>query len=605
MNNKAIRTFSIQKDWIFYIKMSLLYTLFYIINYLFLNEENTEILYNSFFFHFDATYSEINIWYPNFGLGVFVALQIVKLSFLIFCFLMLYKIGKIIINLYKIAESCTILNPKKYLYHQIFIFFIFLMYYILGYYLTKFYFNTDFIIFQLILAKGFLFHLIIQLVRILLFNKNEVYHYFKSYFFTPQLPYNISILRILFFSYLGFIYSFKFATVFPLIELKTKVSLPFLGWLIQILPVNSEVYSWFFYAGIVSCFFIIIGFKTRFFLLINAVCVFYLIATPNFFGKLWHEQIVIWISWFFMFSKCYDVFSIDSWLKKTPIILSSNYTFPVRFIWVQLGVIYFWAGFYKIWDAGFEWALGNSMINQVQLEWLQNYDQLPSIRIDFYPYLLHFGGIIVILFEFFYIYLVFKPSLRWIAACGGLLMHNLIGFFMNISFFTLLQVFYVFYIDFNVFFKKNICKTALNHQFSKISFFSGVVLLNINFIFGMFHIDSYPFSSYPSYSAIIPDTFKMIWFEPNNLNQTVHEVGLKNHFRWEDYGWLENNLIQDFEKGKNVKKRIQDYWDIWVNRNPQLQVCDTIEVNIVERPVAPKGQNQIKLVKKMGVIIQK
>jgi hypothetical protein len=176
---------------------------------------------------------------------------------------------------------------------------------------------------------------------------------------------------------------------------------------------------------------------------------------------------------------------------------------------------------------------------------------------------------------------------------------------MNISFFTLLQVFYVFYIDFNVFFKKNISKTALNHQFSKISFFSGVVLLNINFIFGMFHIDSYPFSSYPSYSAIIPDTFKMIRFEPNNLNQTVHEVGLKNHFRWEDYGWLENNLIQDFEKGKNVKKRIQDYWDIWVNRNPQLQVCDTIEVNIVERPVAPKGQNQIKLVKKMGVIIQK
>jgi hypothetical protein len=605
MNNQTTRTFSIQKDWIFYIKMSLLYTLFYIINYLFLNEENTKILYNSFFFHFDAVYSEFKIWYPNFGLGIYAAFQIIKLSSLVFCFWMLYKISKIVINFYKIAESFIILQPNNYLYHQIIIFFVFLMYYILGYYLIKLYFNTDFIIFQLILSKGFLFHLILQVLRIFLFNKNKLYHYFKSYFFTPQLPYNISILRILFFSYLGFIYSFKFATVFPLIELKTKVSLPFLGWLIHSLPVNSQVYSWFFYAGIASCFFIIIGFKTRFFLLINAVCVFYLIATPNFFGKLWHEQIVIWISWFFMFSKCYDVFSIDSWLKKTPIILSSNYTFPVRFIWVQLGVIYFWAGFYKIWDAGFEWALGNSMINQVQLEWLQNYDQLPSIRIDFYPYLLHFGGIIVILFEFFYIYLVFKPSLRWIAACGGLLMHNLIGFFMNISFFTLLQVFYVFYIDFNVFFKKNISKTALNHQFSKISFFSGVVLLNINFIFGMFHIDSYPFSSYPSYSAIIPDTFKMIRFEPNNLNQTVHEVGLKNHFRWEDYGWLENNLIQDFEKGKDVQKRLNDYWDIWIKTNPQLKKCDTIQVYLIQRPVTPEGKNKEKVIKKMGVIIPK
>ena len=97
----------------------------------------------------------------------------------------------------------------------------------------------------------------------------------------------------------------------------------------------------------------------------------------------------------------------------------------------------------------------------------------------------------------------------------------------------------------------------------------------------------------------------MIRFEPNNLNQTVHEVGLKNHFRWEDYGWLENNLIQDFEKGKDVQKRLNDYWDIWIKTNPQLKKCDTIQVYLIQRPVTPEGKNKEKVIKKMGVIIPK
>jgi hypothetical protein len=168
----------------------------------------------------------------------------------------------------------------------------------------------------------------------------------------------------------------------------------------------------------------------------------------------------------------------------------------------------------------------------------------------------------------------------------------------------LLQIFYVFYIDFNQFFAKFKEKVAIEKDFSKLSFYSGIIIITINGFFGMFHIDSYPFSSYPSYSAIIPDKVKIIDFRPNKLNQTVHEIGKTNQFRWEDYGWLEDNLIEDFESGKNVQKRLENYWEIWKKRNPQLKVCDTIEVYLIERPVAPEGKNEIVSLKKMGIIIK-
>lgn len=593
-----------KKDWQIVALLTVLYTVFLISKYILNQPEIWNHLNNSFLFYFDGTLSNYKTWYPKYGFWFF---SIVLLFKFFITFLLLYGLCFFSIQ---IKSQFLKFNPnsslsfKSLLSKQIKILGCLLIYYIGLYFIYRLYFSYDFFNFQILIARGFLFQLCFQIISNLVKLRIQLIHYLKSFLFEPQLPYSISILRILFFSYLAFIYFAQYIEITK-VTLKTKVNLPYIGWLIEVLPVNAQIYKYFIGLGIVSCLFIVIGLKTRLFLLVNAVCVFYVIATPNFFGKLWHNQIIIWIVWFLMFSKCYDVFSIDSIRKKTEVIKSANYTFPVRFILIQFGIIYFWAGFYKLWDSGFDWTFGSSMINQVQLEWVQGYDKVPTIRIDKVPILLYFGGLIVIVFELAYILFVFKPKWRWVSFIGGLTMHNMIGYFMYISFLPVLQVFYIFYIDFNQFFKKKINQINIKPNFSKVSFFTGCFILTVNMIFGMFSIHSYPFSSYPSYSAIIPDTFKMICFVPNHLNRSVHDIGKHNNFRWEDYGWLENNLIQDFEKGKDVQKRLNDYWEIWVKSNPQLQKCDTVQVYLIERPVAPEGKNQIKIVNKMPIIIQK
>lgn len=477
---------------------------------------------------------------------------------------------------------------------QLLILFSTLIFYLVLYFLARIYLGSrvDFFIIQSILTKGFLFQLILQAGIIVINYKLELAYFFKNYLFQPVLPFNIAILRIFFFIYLARIYinfNFKFS---PTIEFGEKTALPFLGSLIDLIPVNTTLYGIFTIIGVVCCLFIVVGYKTKYFLIINAICCFYLIATPNFFGKLWHFQILIWISWFLAFAKCYDVFSVDSYLSKKEPVKSVAYSFPIRFIWLQFGVIYFWAGFYKLWDAGFDWALNKTMINQVQLEWLQNYDKIPSVRIDNYPLFLNASGFAVILFELSFFFILFTKYGRWIVGLGGFIMHAFIGYFMYISFFINFVIFYVFFIDFNSFFKKKEAsiKTVSNTKISKWAVYSSLFILSMNFLAGMFNIDTYPFSAYPKYAATIPDEIEIIHFKTFSKNLNVHEIGANNNFRWEDYGWVENNIIQDFNNGINVNDRIKGYWNIWVGHNSELKGMDSIQCSVIKRPVAPSGR---------------
>lgn len=567
---------------------------------------NYDKLYSAFLFSFDAPYSDFKLWYPRFYFPAYMfilGIKILVISLFLALLYFLYTLSEQRKMLFRYNQETSYVPFIK---REGLITLAALGFYLILYYLARFFIpKENFGELQLLIARGFLLHIIVQSVIVVSVHFDRVKSYMRNFLLLPSLPHNIAVLRILFFFYLIRIYFSKYNSALPTVSLPTKVSLPYMGWFIHIIPVNADLYTFFVCAGFISCLFIVIGFKTRWFLVANAVCAFYVIATPNFFGKLWHEQIFIWISWFFAFSRCYDVFSLDAWLDKRHIMKSADYTFPVRFVWLTFGIIYFWAGFYKLWESGFDWALGRSMVNQVQLEWAQNYDLVPAVRIDKYPVLLYLGGLAAILFELGYFLFILKPKLRWVAAIGGLLMHNTIGYFMYISFFHGLQVFYAFYVDFSNWFKTKTKHIETRKGYSKLAFSFGILILSANFYCGMFSIDSYPFSAYPKYAVLIPDSLKIIQFDVTTETGTkpdVHQIGKKNRFRWEDYGWLENNLIRDYEKGEDVSARLQDYWLIWENYNPELKNCKSVDVYIVERPVVPEGKDQLKTIHHIGLL---
>ncbi|MEY3198821.1 MAG: Vitamin K-dependent gamma-carboxylase, partial [Bacteroidota bacterium] len=352
---------------------------------------------------------------------------------------------------------------------------------------------------------------------------------------------------------------------------------------------------------ILSSILVIIGWRTSTFMFINAITIFYVMATPNFFGKLWHEQIIIWISWIMALSNASNVWSFDAILKGKITKLSGNNTWPIRLIWLHFGLIYFWAGFYKIWDAGFDWALSDSMINQVQLEWLQHYDKIPEVRIDLYPFLLHFGGLSVIIFELLFPFFILIKSWRWLAFFGGLLMHNLLGYFMYISFLHFLQVFYIYFVDFNWMIKNKGAEIDSKFTINK-KVKLGILILVLNLFAGMFNVNSYPFSAYPKYSALIPNKIQFIRFNAKNNGVDTFFEAKKSGFRWEDYGWLEYEIINKYKEGKFINNDLKDYWSIWKSKINNLKNCENIAVELCERHIKPEGMKHIIIVDTLVIL---
>ncbi|MBL4587155.1 MAG: hypothetical protein JKX84_08895 [Flavobacteriales bacterium] len=457
--------------------------------------------------------------------------------------------------------------------------------------------------FQLQLIQLFLSVNLFSLALGIFYNGAEWYKRLVGFLFKVQQPYSLAITRILY-----FIYSINLYLMLYLdgrsdhIGVLKKASLPMIGWLIEILPITPEIYTGICYLGGFFSFMIVIGYKTRFFLLLNAISVFYVVAAPNFFGGFVHDQLVIWIAWILAASPCADVLSIDSWKSKTNLISSKkNYGFHLKIMWLHFGIVYLFAGFYKLWLCGFDWALTNSMINQVQIEWFEHYDRVSELRLDLYPTLLKIGGLGVIVFEFIFILLLFDRRTKWVSIIGGLTMHKTLGKLMYISFFHTLQVFYLVFIPWNQILKKlkwiKPFPIAKNHMFSlkKPKYGIPVFILAMNFVFGVFNINSYPFSIYPVYAEIIGDNVRYFEYHILDEGKTHIDARLeakKYGFKWEDFSRIEYYLIRDRHNGLGLDSAgVRKMWLRWKLGVPSLSSVNSVDVYIVERPIAPEKKH--------------
>jgi len=105
----------------------------------------------------------------------------------------------------------------------------------------------------------------------------------------------------------------------------------------------------------------------------------------------------------------------------------------LRFMWLLLGTVYFFPGWWKLTLGRMEWLNGTYIKHALYacptpLPWLHNsvlYEQ---------PLLLIVASVAVVLFELSFIVMVFHRTTRYIATLGGLLFHNLCLLFIHIGF---------------------------------------------------------------------------------------------------------------------------------------------------------------------------
>jgi len=269
-------------------------------------------------------------------------------------------------------------------------------------------------------------------------------------------PINLAVLRVVIFGLLWFEVERVNAVFYSALPAELLMPPVGLNWFPHTLPVDPRTTEWVLLVARTTCLAAILGFLTRLAGPMAVLASAWIIAVPQLYGKVNHDHHVLWFAALLAVGPCADVLAVDgvaAALRRadrgdvrapTP---SRAYALPILFIWILLGAVYFFPGFWKAWTTGFTWISPENLRHHMYLKW-QEFDGgwTPTLRIDGMPVLLALGAFCTVAFELSFIALVLSSRLRAFAALGGLCFHNACGYFLRIPFWSL-QVSYAALVD--------------------------------------------------------------------------------------------------------------------------------------------------------------
>jgi len=277
----------------------------------------------------------------------------------------------------------------------------------------------------------------------------------RDFFSATTSPLNLAIFRVVLFAVLLGSFSIHNVQWFAALPADFQFPLPGLSFVLAYIPINETVAWYASVALTITCVLGLIGLFTRFSLVSSLLLSVYVLGIPQLFGKVDHYHHLIWFLFILAVSPCADVLSCDavrkSWKRADrgvtrPPEASIAYALPLRFVWLLMGVIYFSAGFWKVWTSGLAWAWSDNPRNLMYNKWAELSGWSPLFWIDQHPLLFKLSALFTLAFELSFIFLIFFATVRWLAPLGGLAFHNATNLFMRISFWNL-QSCYVAFVD--------------------------------------------------------------------------------------------------------------------------------------------------------------
>jgi hypothetical protein len=278
---------------------------------------------------------------------------------------------------------------------------------------------------------------------------------FKNYLLEQDSPFNIAVFRIVFFAFVLMYLDRESITWFS--HLPSSLLFPPVGmnYFLSIIPITPALVQTTMMLFVGSCVLAMVGCFARIASLAAAILGIYVLGIPEFYGQVNCPNHLIWFMLILSASRCSDVLSVDAIWKacreadqgREPAIKNSTeYALPLRFIWLLIGVIYFFPGFWKFFKSQWSWAYSENFKYLLYGEWFERGGWLPLFRVDQHPFLYKLCGLGTMFFELSFVFLILSPALRPMAAIAGILFHNMTRLFMQIDFFEL-QICYVAFIN--------------------------------------------------------------------------------------------------------------------------------------------------------------
>ncbi|MBI1858499.1 MAG: hypothetical protein HYR97_05230 [Candidatus Melainabacteria bacterium] len=336
----------------------------------------------------------------------------------------------------------------------------------------------------------------------------------NKFFTAKDSSLNLAMFRIVVFSTL-IISSFNIDYIwFYNIPEELRIAEPAVRWIKECIPYTHQLIVIFIIIFKISTIFALLGLFTNISIGVSIVSGFYLIALTHIFGKIQHAHHHLFMfQLLLLMSKCGDSLSLDCIIddyRKTKTInlikdtTSVLYALPIRFVWILIGLIYFYAGIWKLLGSKHYWLTDTPFFQHILYSYWFTWfvgNNIPILRIDHYPILLRCLPFLIVMFQLLFIFLIFSDNLRKYAIICGIFFHNLTLVFLHISFWTL-QCCYLSFINFGSLIKNVVKPSPVNTVKKSIVpiVLTGVTLILIQSYVGFREIKSWPFSAYPNFS---------------------------------------------------------------------------------------------------------
>src|SRR5579859_3108458 len=283
---------------------------------------------------------------------------------------------------------------------------------------------------KLLFSRVALVGIAVELLTVAFLRRQRVAQILKEFFTASAHPMNLAIFRMAVFwaifheVQLDEIHSFS----------RMPSGLQFAPWgmgaVLPYLPIHARL------AGITGLLLLLfstagfVGIFSRTSALASAILGFYAFGIPQFYGKVDHNHHLLWFAMILAVSPCGDFLALDAavaaWKRADrgitdPLRPSRAYALPLRFVMLLMGIIYFFPGFWKLWQSGFDWFLSQNLPGQLHLFWTWSFDGhwAPAFRIDRHVLVCRISAAATVLFELTFVLFMFSRKLRAVAAVAG------------------------------------------------------------------------------------------------------------------------------------------------------------------------------------------
>jgi HTTM domain len=271
----------------------------------------------------------------------------------------------------------------------------------------------------------------------------------SEFFLAKEGPFNLAVTRIWFFAVLPFVLP-SLGQVEQMAALPTSLQFPprLLGWVVADLGLTPAVIRVLWAVIVVGCILAALGLVTRTAALAVTLAAFLYVGEWQLFGKVNHNHHLLWIAAVFVVAPSTDALSLKTVIRGGRGLLpvasvppSRAYALPLRAIWLLIGLVYLFPGFYKAVLLNVRWFDPATLQHILWWKWAQLEGYRPFFRVDEYPPLLLLMAAATLVFELGFIFLLLTRTTRHLVAALGLLFQSATSVLMQIPFRSLKAIY--------------------------------------------------------------------------------------------------------------------------------------------------------------------